>query len=348
MSDRSKFLESISDRIQDYRFGDLPQPTPEHVDRWISQFNVDAQLPMLRELDHILAKTYFSRLNVEKFLGSLVNNKELVGDSPCDYWRKVNFLNIQTHGSSQNEMLSIFNGILKDNCGISLDDCGSEDGEYIYIDDAIFSGSSISSSLINWIEHQSPARAKVHVIAIALYTGSEYVFRTPIKNAIKESGKTIQITQWRCIELINQKQSRSFSEVFWPIGLPEDADVLAYAESLGRFPFEARNRMNSDNKVFSSEEGRHILEQQLLLAGVRIRSFCNNPNPILKPLGFSQFGLGFGATIVTFRNCPNNAPLAFWWGDSSKPESHPLSKWYPLFPRKTYNQESLDEFDILT
>jgi hypothetical protein len=34
--------------------------------------------------------------------------------------------------------------------------------------------------------------------------------------------------------------------------------------------------------------------------------------------------LGFGSTIVTFRNCPNNAPLAFWAGDP----------WYPLFPRK--------------
>lgn len=347
MSDRSKFLGSISGKIQDYRNGDLPRPTPEHVDRWISQFDIDAQLPMLRELDHILEKTYFSRLNVEKFLGSLVNNKELVGDSPCDYWRKVNFLNIQIHGDSQNEMLAIFNEVLNINCGISLDDCGLEDGEYIYIDDAIFSGSSVKESLTNWIKHQAPARAKVHVIAIALYTGCEYVFRIPIKDAIKDSGKTIQITRWRCIELINQKQSRSFSEVYWPTALPDEPNVLAYAQSLDKYPFEARKPMSSDNKVFSGEEGRHILEQQLLLAGVRIRSFCNNPKSILKPLGFSQFGLGFGATIVTFRNCPNNAPLAFWWGDANKPKSHPLSRWYPLFPRKIYNQEIQDEFDIL-
>lgn len=27
--------------------------------------------------------------------------------------------------------------------------------------------------------------------------------------------------------------------------------------------------------------------------------------------------------MVTFRNCPNNCPLAFWVGDP----------WYPLFPR---------------
>jgi hypothetical protein len=35
--------------------------------------------------------------------------------------------------------------------------------------------------------------------------------------------------------------------------------------------------------------------------------------------------LGFGSLIVTFRNCPNNAPLAFWVD----------SPWYPLFPRTT-------------
>jgi hypothetical protein len=35
--------------------------------------------------------------------------------------------------------------------------------------------------------------------------------------------------------------------------------------------------------------------------------------------------LGFGSTLVTFRNCPNNCPLAFWAG-------YP---WYPLFQRKT-------------
>jgi hypothetical protein len=35
--------------------------------------------------------------------------------------------------------------------------------------------------------------------------------------------------------------------------------------------------------------------------------------------------VGFGALIVTFRNCANNCPLGFWVDDP----------WYPLFPRKT-------------
>ncbi len=41
--------------------------------------------------------------------------------------------------------------------------------------------------------------------------------------------------------------------------------------------------------------------------------------------------LGFGSLVVTFRNCPNNAPLALWVGDP----------WYPLFPRTTNSQAEI-------
>lgn len=51
---RHKLLDSIADTIKDYRARDLPAPTPDHVDRWIRQFGADVQLPMLREMDHVL------------------------------------------------------------------------------------------------------------------------------------------------------------------------------------------------------------------------------------------------------------------------------------------------------
>ena len=80
---------------------------------------------------------------------------------------------------------------------------------------------------------------------------------------------------------------------------------------------------------------------------MRIRGFCQNPNPIMRPLGFSSFGVGFGSTIVTYRNCPNNAPLALWWGDPNAHHNHPFSRWYPLLQRRTYEREvNLDDFDF--
>src|SRR5450755_4549701 len=53
-------------------------------------------------------------------------------------------------------------------------------------------------------------------------------------------------------------------------------------------------------------------------------------------LGFMKLiSLGFGTFFVTYRNISNNCPLVLWWGDPSYPSTHPLGKWYPLFPRRT-------------
>lgn len=346
---RDQLLQSIANTTADYRADELAAPTPEHVDRWVQQFSPDAQVPILSELDHVLKCTYFSRDRVEVFLRRLITNKDLAGIDPCTFWRNANFLDIQKHGHSQKAMLSLFGLALNKECGVSVERCGSDGGDFIFLDDAIFSGTGIRNDLVNWISTKAPPKAKVHVIAIALYTGSEWAFRVPIADAIKASGKQITITRWRAIELENQKTRKNISEVYWPIGIPEYADVKAYVASEQKFAFEPRMPGGKTaHSLFSSEEGRQALEIHLLSAGVRIRGFCIDPKPILRPLGFSRFGLGFGSTIVTYRNCPNNAPLALWWGDPDAPKSHPFSKWYPLFPRKTYNQGApLVDFDVL-
>ena len=68
------------------------------------------------------------------------------------------------------------------------------------------------------------------------------------------------------------------------------------------------------------------LPDTLLASGLHIRSICPYLNVYQRPLGNMVLEtFGFGALVVTFRNCPNNAPLALWAGDP----------WYPLFPRKT-------------
>jgi len=80
------------------------------------------------------------------------------------------------------------------------------------------------------------------------------------------------------------------------------------------------------------------------LTGVKILDMCASPDKDLHPLGYSKLvGLGFGSMIVTFRNCPNNCPLALWWGDPNAKASSPLSRWYPLFWRKTYKKEGASE-----
>lgn len=343
MLERAQLLESIATTITDYREGGIPTPTPEHVDRWVCQFDPEVQLPMLSELSHVLERTYISRDKVEIFLSNLVKNPKLAETDFCSFWSNTEFLNIQQGGNSQTEMLEMFSQALQQQCGFPVQSGLQNPHAYIYLDDGLFSGSRVRQDLEMWIRNEAPSDATLHIIVIVNHSGGSYFTENNIKSVIAESGKNIDLKIWSAVSVENRKYYKDESEVLWPVSPPEDHLVIDYVNSLlvERFPFEPRAVLNStsyQHRVFSSESGRQLLESELLLAGVKIRSFCENPKSIIRPLGYSFFGLGFGSTFVTFRNCPNNAPLAFWWGDPNASPGHPFSKWYPLFPRKTYDQ----------
>lgn len=331
MSERASLLESIADTISDYREGDIDSPTPEHVERWIHQFGEGEQLPILREMDHVLQRTYFSRKETIRFLAGLFQTKKLVGDDPCVFWKSVKFLDIQGGGASQKEMLALFEKILKDKCGFGTDNCGDGPTTFVYLDDAMFSGGRVSHDLSGWIANDAPDGATLHVIVIATHQSS-YYNRNKVDEAIRSSGKSIKATWWHAIDLEDRKKYTDASDVLRPISIPTDPAVQAYVSSL-RYPPQLRNPGQVGGLgIFSSDGGRQILEQEFLKAGVRIREMCPNFDRYQRPLGRMLLDtLGFGSMIVTFRNCPNNAPLALWAGDP----------WYPLFPRSTNSDTSL-------
>jgi hypothetical protein len=340
MTERVRLLESIAKTIADYRNGEIPQPSAEHVEKWVGQFQDDVQEPILREMDYVLDKIYFNKKWVVDFLRTLVKNEELAGKNPLEFWKKANFLNIQQHGNSQNEMLDVLSRGLQAECKISLGDCGQKGGPYFYLDDALFSGFRVGDDLSEWIQNRAPDNCDIHILMIALYSYGYYRTKKRLDEEVNKSKKKINFHYWRAVEFENSLNRSKTSEVLWPAIIPDDEGLKAYMAKEEKFPFIPREPGGKlENKIFSSEEGRQLLERELLLAGVRIRSFCKKPKNIMRPLGFSPFGLGFGSLIVTFRNCPNNCPLALWWGDPETNDTSPLSKWYPLFPRKTYEQE---------
>ncbi|MEI7996861.1 MAG: hypothetical protein WCH01_18360 [Methylococcaceae bacterium] len=163
MTDYQKLLKSIAATIADYRAGDLADPTPEHVDRWVKQFNVDVQLPILREMDHVLKSTYFSLDNVTSFLKGLLKTEKLVGSDPSKFWRSVHFLDIQEGGNSQRDMLAMFGQLLKNTCGVEIKQCGQSPESFIYLDDAIFTGNRVLRDLKTWIKTDAPANANLHI-----------------------------------------------------------------------------------------------------------------------------------------------------------------------------------------
>lgn len=336
MCTRNDLLISVANTIKTYREGEIPEPTPEHVDRWLNQFTPAYQLPFLQEINHVLTERFFTKENIKQFLNELVKNERLAGQDPNSYWKTVNFLDIQKKGHSQTEMLELFDESLTSQYGLSRSNCGLDGGDFIYIDDVIFSGGRVITDVVDWIINKAPQNARLHIVVAAMHTGGHWFCTEKIKAAIKQCGKNIESLFWRALDVENRKYHKNTSSVLWPTTIPNVQEVQAYANSLTRFPFEPRVVLaEAVAAPFSSEAGRQVLESEFLIAGAKIKSQSTNSKENIRPLGFSSFGLGFGSTIITYRNCPNNCPLALWWGDSSATSG--ALNWYPLLPRETYS-----------
>lgn len=329
MTQRTDLLASIANTIQDYRGGSLPQPIPAHVERWVLQFDAAVQLPILQEIDHVLKNIYFSKEKVSKFIRGAMRTQKLTGEKPDRFWRSANFLDIQGGGSSQTDMLALFSEQLESEHGFGIEDCGQGDEVFIYLDDGIFTGNRVRRDLENWIRDHAPAQAKVHVICIAEHSGGRYYANTKIQEVNRASGKNVDITWWNAIVLEDRKTYSATSDVLRPTAIPNDPAVQAYVATMRYQPTLRATGNPGTANLFSSDVAKILLEQEFLKAGVRIRQICPNLGDTQRPLGHMTLEtLGFGSLIVTYRNCPNNAPLAFWVD----------APWYPLFPRTTNTQ----------
>lgn len=335
MGERETLLASIASTIQTYRKGELPEPNAAHVDKWVSQFTPENQLAFLREFNHVIKSQFVTEEHVNDFLGMIVEHPKLTRDNPKEFWLKANILDIQKKGQSQTSMALLLDKQLQIKLGIKLSECGHESGDFIYLDDVIFSGGRIRTDLTDWIKETAPAKANIYVIVIAWHRLGQFQTEGAINQVIKESGKAIKVTYWRSFEIENRRRYRNSSEVLWPTEIPLVKEVQEYMALAQKFPFEARISASGGIAPFSSEAGRHVLEQEFLIAGAKIRSQGGQIADVNRPLGHGYFGLGFGATVTTYRNCPNNCPLAIWWGDPNAKSG--ALKWYPLLLRKNYS-----------
>jgi hypothetical protein len=325
-------LVSIATRIADYRARQIPPVNIQHVDRWVAQFDQAVREPLLLEMDHILSQTYVSRETVVAFLTSLLNHQPLVGPNPAQFWRAANIFRAQRLGNSQREMLAIFDSLLQQTHGFGINVCGSPNGPCVYIDDASFSGGHVSGDLEPWVQTAAAQHATIHIAVMAYYSFGKYSTEKHLNEVAARLGKTLHIQWWSTEKVAEQdgledrKIYRDRSDVFWPKEIPVDPAVQAYVGTLKWAPILRNGDSVGTFGVFRSSDGRALMEREFLRAGVKIRGMCPYLNQHQRPLGNKTMPtLGFGATIVTFRNCPNNCPLAWWAGDP----------WYPLFRRKT-------------
>lgn len=333
---REELLVSIAEEIKDYREGELPTPTPEHVDRWISQFDKEVQLPLLNAFDRNYI--YLSRVSFKSFFeeGYLKHGK-LAGTDPKSFWQRANILDIQRNGRSQHDILGLVKEGLKTHFDLDITQCGGSADQFFYFDDVLFSGSRVRQDLEPWIKEQAPEKCSLTILTMATHTSGEWYTEKRLVDQARQVGKKVEVSIWRGFSIENTMTNKDDSEVLWPTTLPDSDLMKQYLAREQKYPFQPRVvNPHSSREHLKDEEERNLLEQEFLIAGLRIRSFSQNPKEIMRPLGFSQFGLGFGSMIVTYRNCPNNCPLALWWGDPRQHATGPLSKWYALFPRRTY------------
>lgn len=327
--ERQTLVDSICQTTIDYRAGELAPPTPDHVERWVGQFHPEWQIPILTEMEHVLRRTYFSKDTVAKFMQDALNTKELAGEDPCSFWPEVQLLDIQGGGNSQREMNILFEDTLKAQCNVGFYSGDDSSNTYVYLDDGIFTGNRVRRDLENWVENHAPDHCHVHIVCIASHSGGKYYAESNINKKIKETGKDIEMTWWHRIELEDRRTYSYSSDVLRPVSIPEDRNVQNYVDTLQYTPTLRTPGSLGSQEIFSSEAGRNILEQAFLASGVHIREMCPNLGNTQRPLGHMTLeSLGFGSLVVTYRNCPNNAPLALWVGDP----------WYPLFPRTTNTQ----------
>ncbi len=327
MNTKNDIIKSIIDTTADYHAFAGGVSVEAHINTWLQQFSESVRLPLLTEMDYVLKDTYFSKNKIISFLRGIINSKKIAGQDSCAFWKSVNFLDIQGGGTSQKDMLSLFSSELEAKYNFKVSDCGSDGGDFVYLDDFSFTGGRVMQDIKKWIVECSPQNAKLHIITIAKHAYGDYYTKKEIKKCITDNNKDINFTWWCAMTFEDRRYYTDSSDVLRPTSIPDNEDLQRYIETLTHEPHLRNSGNVGGNNLFSSNAGRELLEQVFLTTGIEVRKKCQLLTKYHRPLGYMYLEtLGFGTMIVTYRNCPNNAPLALWAG----------RPWYPLF-RRTIN-----------
>lgn len=328
----------ISAIIQNYRNGDVGKLDTEHVLRWVNQFEAQDQLLVLSETKNILDRNYLSEKKVNESIDIILSPNNTNNNDPVGFWSNCSLLEIQINGKSQSALIEKFTQRLQKKYGITPK-INQKSNTYVYLDDFLFSGNRIQNDVTKLLQTSDIDNCNIIFMTFGYFQSGQFSTSNNLKKLFDSLKRNIRIsyTNFEGYDLENRLTYKNSSEVFWPtqnvLHIPE---VNHYLSKFNKMP-TFRDNLLLNNRVFNPVV-REQFELAMLKAGVKILSFCKDPSRVVKPLGYSSFdGFGFGSTVFTYRNCPNNNPLAFWWGDKTKPSTHPFSKWYPLLERKTYD-----------
>lgn len=324
MTERSVQIQRLIALSTGYRLGKIGAFDEGHVERWLSQFPEENQNNIIKELNFVLAKSYIQKEHLQDFIESKIIHPHTKPTINVQVFNHTTLLDIQGAGNSQRDCIEIFRDLLKINANLDININNPGAKNHIYLDDVVFSGQRMRTDLSKWIVETAPQECNLYVMSHTVHRLSLWYSTNFLEKKIEESKKKINL-RWVYGNIIEDRLAfTNTSDVLRPIEGDYGQSVSNYIQGMSKPPVYRQPGNIGGRAFFSSDTGRQLLEHEFLKAGARIKEICPNFKTQHRPLGYMSLeSLGFGTMIVTYRNCPNNAPLALWAG-------HP---WYPLFPR---------------
>lgn len=341
----------IAALVADYRSSESGDSIVDisRVTHWVGQFGISEELQtrVLSELLHVLRRTYLSSARIETFSRNAIRNENLLaGRDPAVFWKQVCLIDPgyrsvclraeapKPQGQSRYVSTEYFRKALGEELDVEPEVDPERASAYLYVDDLICSGGQASDEIGSWMaDFSSTASGRgikdILLIVNAVHTGGAYRVQRDVARlpGVGEFRPHVEIN------LESRRMSRDQADVYWPCKPIGDSQLVQSVVST--FPDVVWREAPScgTKRIYSSPEARDALESALLAAGMALyRPFQSSGTQ--RPLGAGVVGLGLGTPIVTSRNCPNNAPLAFWTETDD---------WQPLFPRRLRQAASESE-----
>ncbi len=302
---------------------------------WVRQFETSAQVPLMRALATALETTYISREAFTNYFQNRITNEE--------FWRDAFFLN----GPAEGESGAITYQLVADEVERKFDAWALGDQElkwhtsarHVFVDDAIFTGDRAIKDYGQWWDTPpdptdwpqrdgNPVPIRIYIWTYVRHTTGEQSVRDWIHRKVSSSGFSCEVVFVSAHVLEDRFDSSATSDVLWPASLDGEVASQRFSDSAisGKLRRTDSGVSRSFAGVFQDPKDRAVLELELMEAGLGILSQFDKA---WAPLGYGRRPFGFGSLSVSYRNCPNNAPLALWWSISSH-------GWTPLFARSTY------------
>lgn len=343
-----RFCHMLANIINKYEVNEI---TPKYIEQWAEQFglSISYKAVLLEELIYIFKhKEQFvtKDMIIKKLEEFFVSNNlgAFSGEELYNTIRNMNFLNIQDKSQSQKALLELTNVVLgKYYNGLTHSECKSNK-YYIYIDDVAYTGTSVIKDVAKWLANKNiPKNSKILIYIYAVYTKALRYIRINKIRFEKKYGISIDVYYSR--EIFNYDKKGDFCklQVIKPT-FTQDKNVMDYVTGLMKHSrrrnseFQYNSKLiyrkpgleKSKDSLFKNSTDRDFIEKAFLKQGVKLaKEFykINNPGAMnVRPLGFNkQLTLGFGATLVTYRNIANNCPMVLWFESSN---------WKPLFRRE--------------